>query len=340
MQETLNNIDSKRKKLLIQLSVFGNEQTAVNDFMRFFKIDKEDEKNALLDIIYDLSKQKLIILENKNYILDEKVESFLFDNTPPDINNCKILIDYFSDLLHPPFKGKLNQIDEKMLLKVISRITGYSSELAIVSDFYAQYLTQQEDFKSATYFFQLAVDIQLKVSSTNELICNFYNHLAEAQLASRNVENAIITANKSFLIADKLSTKTIVFTYSLLSTAYFNQKKYELSAEYSEKAIVEAQKMKLSNFIIANLLYEASVMYSKTKEISKSQECVDNAIAYNEKIPVNKRDNDFVEKLKLQEQYLKLLQKVDKSFHNNFKNIHIYLLLFVIAILILVLFLL
>ncbi|MBN2892287.1 MAG: tetratricopeptide repeat protein [Bacteroidales bacterium] len=337
MREKIENLSKKHLKLLTQLSVFGNESTSIALFIDYFGLHDEQEKNIILEVIYDLSTEGLVKLSQEKFEVMPDVQDFLFEKYPPNVNNCRVFIEFYMDMLHPPMLDTLPPEEEQMLHKVLSRITGYSSELAMLTDFYAQYLLSEKDYKSSVNFFQLALEIQSKANPSDVLMCNFYNHLAESYLANKDYDKAIDVTFKSVHLAYNLQRKdmiVLVYSFSLISTIYFRQKSYDLSYEYSLKAIEIAKEKEFDDLLLANLYYEASISATKAKDSVGAVDFIAKSYKTLMKLPSNSRDSRLLEKINLHQQYLSLLKKIDNSFLRYFKSYYIYIVLFIVVLLI------
>lgn len=342
MEEKFEVLSKTQKKLLVQLSVFGNEETSLTSFVDFYGIIEDDEKNSFFESIYDLASQEFIVLSKEKFKLDKNVEKFLFEKYPPNINNCRVFVEFFLDLLHPPVENIISTSDEMMLHKVISRIQGSSSDLAMLTDFYAQYLLQQEDLKSAISFFLLAIEIHSKINSTDVMMCSFYNHLSEAYMADSQFDKAIDTAFKSVHLVFNLPRKdqiVLVYSYSLISTTYFRKKNYKLSYEYSLKSIEIAEENDFDQLLLSNLFYEASISATKAKENEQALNFINKSYKAIMSLPNEKRNEKLIEKIRLHNQYLNLMKKVNNSVIKFVKPSYIYILLIIILLLVVILFL-
>ncbi len=338
MLKKIEKLSEEHLKMLIYLSVFGNDETSITSVLKLFKIeDIEDEKNVFLEYIYDLQSNDLIKLYKDKYFLPPKVLNAINEKNYPNVFNCAYIIELFKDILKPSEKLKLEKDTEILLLKTLYRIKGQSADLAVLNDYYAQYLNSIKKHRSAVDYFQLAVEIQKKVKQKDVALCNFYNHLSETYMILENFEKSLNIAFKSVHLTYQLPSQdhiVLIYSYTIISNIYFRQKKYELAFKYSQKAIKIAEEKKLDKFRLANLYLEASILSVKIKNIEKADFFIEKTLFLSSDLSDKNDNKEFYQRLYTQKQYINLLKRMDNTIYNNKKIL--YLILFFVLIIIIV----
>lgn len=337
MHNKFEKLSKEEKKFLTQLVIFGNQETKINLVIDIFA--NTDEHNTYLELFFKFAENEWIILHNNLYRISNEVETFIFNFFAPNTKNSRLTIEYFINLIIPPQNNRLPNDLEVLLLKTISRIQGVSSEMALLNDYYAQYLIYLKDTKTAIKFYTLAVDIQLKTSTVDVKLCNYYNHLAEAYLIDKQNDKALNFAFKSLHLIYNLPVKehiVLVYVFTIISSVYFNTKKYDLSFEYSKKAVEAAKKHNYDNILLANLVYESSVCAQKAKQIEESIKLIKEASKIAEQIPEKQKYQKLFEKINFHKQYLALIKKLDNTIFKYAKWSYIIIAFCVLIILIVI----
>lgn len=334
MQEKFNTLSKKNKIQLIRISVFGNEYISVSSVMEFFEFD-EEEKNKFLEFLYYLKSDGWIELDKEKYKLTKEGKEFIYTNNPPRVENSRYIIELFLRFLNPVQKPLLSKDIEILLLRALVTIKGVSVELALLNDYYAQYLNTNYNNKSAANFFELAVQIQEKANENDVRLCNYYNHLAETYMLLDQKSKALDTVFKSIHLAYQLSINdhvVLVFSYSLISTIYFKQKEYNLSYENIIKAIDIAEQNKLTKNQMATLYYEASIISSKANKGADSKRFIESSKQFLG--DENAENKDLHKMIALQSQYVSLINKLDSPVIKLTKTRYLFLAVILIIALI------
>ncbi len=315
VQEEFNKLEKKQRYLLNILSIFGNEKSEVSVIFDFFF--EREEYDELYELLFDLRDYGWIELEQNKFVLSSEAEEFIFENEPPNVKNSAPLIEIFMSRLQPPVQKRLDKEFEFMLLKFFSRISGESRNLAILYDFYGQYLSSIENHETATKFYKLAVELFERQGLVSVKLCDFYNHLSESYLQQRNYAQSLDAAFSSSHIAYSLQPKDIivlVYTYSIIADVYFKQKKYKLAYDYNLKLLDIAEAKIDDNNLLAHLHFEASFSAFKNKLIKEAVHLLDKALEYAKKMPLQRQDHALIDKIKIQRQYMNLIKKIDLKF--------------------------
>ncbi len=336
MQGKFDILSKDEKISLIRLSVFGISETSLVAVMNFFGLKSEEEKNNFLEFIYKINSLGWIELNKNTFQLTSQAKEYIYATNPPQVSNSGYIIEQFLGLLSPTDKPEIDQHTEMLLLGALRNIRGVSANLALLNDYYAQYLSSFENHKSAVDFFNLAIEIQTKVNENDVNLCNFYNHLSEAHLSLNQQDDAIRCAFKSQNISQRLSASEqiiSVYTFSLISTIYYRKKEYQKAYGYILQAIEIAEIQKLDNQKIASLYYETSIIAVKTDNLLSAEKYINKAIEIVNKI--NKNEDNFKELVSLQKQYVISLKKIDKSPLRFAKNSYLLIVFAVIVAIIL-----
>jgi hypothetical protein len=311
--------------------------------MNFFEADNdENKKNHFLEMLYDLNNKEYIKLDKSQFDLSENTFYFLKLNSA-DVFNCKFLVDKFCGLMNPNKEIKLDENTENLLINILGNVRGNSNNLALLNDFYGQYLNKSANFKTALKFFELAVEIQSKVGKSGMLMCNYNNHLAETYFMSGDYEKAHKISNQTIEAASLLPENeqiVLAYTYSLIANIYFRQKKHTTAYEYGSLSVEYAIKHKIENLQLVNLMFEAAIFSTKAKKYTEAENFLDDAKRIAHKMPVYEADKKLFEKIKLYKQYISVSKKINKTFliSNNYMLIAV-LATIIILILLAVIFL-
>lgn len=332
MLDEYKQLDEKHKFLLNILAIFGDEKTEISVIIEFFFV--KEEFDELYEIFFDLNEKAWIELEQNKYVLKSKAEEFIFNKVPPSPQNSIIVIESFKSILLPPFNDKLNIQIEKLLLKTFSRLIGYSKDLALLYDYYGQYLSSIDNNETAVYFYNLAIECYEHLNISDVQLCNFYNHLSDSYLRLDEKEKSLNEAFKATHIAYSLPPKDIivlVYSFTIISNIYFKQKKYNLAYEYNIKLLDIAQKNINDSNLLSHLYFEASFSAFKNKMIKESSNFLDKSLGYANKISLQEKDQELIDKIKLQKQYMNLVKKFDIIF-DKFASWKMVLILLIIII--------
>jgi len=338
MQEKFNILSKEEKIQLLRLSVFGIEETSLTSVLDFLELGKI-EKDTLLEFVYFFKSEGWITLNKERYILTDAAKEFISENYPPTVENTRYIISLFGGVLNPNLNPELDKETEILLLRVLGHVQGFSGELALLNDFYAQYLNSCKNHKSAANFFELAVEIQTKVDENDVRLCNYLNHLSETYIFLNEDDRALNIAQKSKYIADNLPQqyeRIKIFTHSLLSSIYYKQEKFHTALENILRATELAEQNKIDKTQLATLYYETSIIATKTEKINDAKIYIDKAKAIvNKKMDSNK---EFLEMITLQDQYVLMLDKLDKPIVKSSTMRYLFIIVFFIIVLIITLF--
>lgn len=334
MHKKFDTLSKKDKIQLLRISIFGIESTSLTAVIELLKFQAE-EKEIFLEFIYFLNSEDWIILEKDQFRLTTEAKEFILENYPPRAENMRYIIELFISISKPDIKPMLNNNTEILLLRALSYISGVSGELALLNDYYAQYLNSIKNHKSAANFFELAVEIQTKVNDKDVRLCNYINHLSETYMLLNQKDKALNLAFKAKHLAYNLPVKdqiVLVYSYSLISTIYFRQRNYKNSYENILKAVELAEQNKLNKIRLSTLYYETSIVAAKVGKMKNAKQYIDQAYLLIE--PQKSEFRELVEMIGIQKRYLNLLKRMDNPIIKFSKLRYIFIVLFVIVLII------
>jgi len=338
MLEKFKTLSKEHQKTLVRLSIFGNEETSIPAIIKLFRLDDfEEDKNEFLNIIYDLNSEGWISIEKDKYIVKPEVLNFILEENKPDVKNSRFLIETFINIFNPEYQSVIKKETEIFLLKALGKITGNSEPLALLNDYYAQYLNIVEDHKSAANFFELAVDIQANVNPDSVKLCNYYNHLSETYMLLKDYDKALNMAFKASHLAYKLPQKdliVLVYSYTLTSSIYYSQRKYELSFQNILKAIEFGESHKLDKHRLATLYYETSLAATKAKKLEEAQTYIIKANNTAKLLDNNNEKKKLQERIMLQQQYVALQKKLNNTILKFSKTKYLLIVALIIVLII------